>query len=145
MQKQNNFVAREKVNTQTKNSHTMKQTKQSSREKANLETTINHNGLALTNINFKNLSETMGFRGRQDHYDASVDFSIFPDGRREQGGIIQRKSDKNETRRAEKSNMPFSSADVVDRGRRERSCWSSETTKKFTGGPIFGKIKRLVG
>ena len=38
----------------------------------------NHNGLALTNVNFKNLSETMGFRGRQDHYDAYVeDFSIF--------------------------------------------------------------------
>ena len=37
----------------------------------------NHNGLALTNVNFKNLSETMGFRGRQDHYDAYVeDFSI---------------------------------------------------------------------
>ena len=38
----------------------------------------NHNGLALTNVNFKNLSETIGFRGRQDHYDAYViDFSIF--------------------------------------------------------------------
>ena len=38
----------------------------------------NHNGLALTNVNFKNLSETMGFRGRQEHYDAYVeDFSIF--------------------------------------------------------------------
>ena len=38
----------------------------------------NHNGLALTHVNFKNLSETMGFRGRQDHYDAYVeDFSIF--------------------------------------------------------------------
>ena len=37
----------------------------------------NHNGLALTNINYKNLSETMGFRGRQDHYDAYVeDFTI---------------------------------------------------------------------
>ena len=37
----------------------------------------NHNGLALTNVNFKNLSETMGFRVRQDHYDAYVeDFSI---------------------------------------------------------------------
>ena len=37
----------------------------------------NHNGLALTNVNFKNLSETMGFRGRQDHYDADVeDFRI---------------------------------------------------------------------
>ena len=30
----------------------------------------NHNGVALTNINFKNLSEHMGFRGHQDHYDA---------------------------------------------------------------------------
>jgi len=38
----------------------------------------NHNGLALTNVNFKNISETMGFRGRQDHYNAYVeDFSIF--------------------------------------------------------------------
>ena len=38
----------------------------------------NHNGLALTNVNFKTLSEAMGFRGRQDHYDAYVeDFSIF--------------------------------------------------------------------
>ena len=38
----------------------------------------NHNGLALPNVNFKDLSETMGFRGRQDHYDAYVeDFIIF--------------------------------------------------------------------
>ena len=31
-----------------------------------------HNGVALTNANFKNLSEHLGFRGRQDHYDAYV-------------------------------------------------------------------------
>ena len=38
----------------------------------------NHNGRTLTNVNFKDLSATMGFRGRQDHYDAYVkDFSIF--------------------------------------------------------------------
>ena len=37
----------------------------------------NHNGVALTNVNFKNLSEHMGFRGRQDHYNAYVeDFTI---------------------------------------------------------------------
>ena len=36
-----------------------------------------HNGTALTNVNFKNLTEIMGMRGRQDHYDAYVeDFSI---------------------------------------------------------------------
>ncbi|KAL9977701.1 hypothetical protein ACROYT_G015134 [Oculina patagonica] len=36
-----------------------------------------HSGLALTNINFKNLAEHLGFRGRQDHYYAYVeDFSI---------------------------------------------------------------------
>ena len=29
-----------------------------------------HNGVALTNANFKTLSEHFGFRGRQDHYDA---------------------------------------------------------------------------
>ena len=75
-QKQSNFAAREKENGQTKHSHTAKQTKKFSGVKANLETTM-----ALrwsTNVNFKNLSETMGFRGRQDHYDAYVeDFSIF--------------------------------------------------------------------
>ena len=38
----------------------------------------NHDGLALTNVNFKNLSKTMDFRGRQGHYDTYVqDFSIF--------------------------------------------------------------------
>ena len=31
-----------------------------------------HNGVALTNINLKNLSENFGLRGRQDHYDAYV-------------------------------------------------------------------------
>ena len=37
----------------------------------------NHNCVALTNVNFKNLSEHMGFRGRQDHYNAYVeDFTI---------------------------------------------------------------------
>ena len=37
-----------------------------------------HNGVALTNVNFKNLSEHLGFRGRQDHYNAYVeDFAIF--------------------------------------------------------------------
>lgn len=36
-----------------------------------------HNGVALTNANFKNLSEHFGFRGRQDHYDAYVeDFEV---------------------------------------------------------------------
>ncbi|XP_044167295.1 uncharacterized protein KIAA1958-like [Acropora millepora] len=36
-----------------------------------------HNGVALTNANFKNLSEHLGFRGRQDHYDAYVqDFEV---------------------------------------------------------------------
>ena len=36
-----------------------------------------HNGVALTNVNFKNLAEHLGFRGRQDHYNAYVeDFSI---------------------------------------------------------------------
>ena len=37
----------------------------------------NHKGIALTNVNFKNLSEHMGFRGCQDHYNACVeDFTI---------------------------------------------------------------------
>ena len=32
----------------------------------------NHNGVALTNAIFKNMSEHMGFtEGRQDHYNAS--------------------------------------------------------------------------
>ena len=31
-----------------------------------------HNGVALTNVNLKNLSENFGLRGRQDHYDAYV-------------------------------------------------------------------------
>ena len=36
-----------------------------------------HNGVALTNANFKNLSEHFGFRGRQDHYNAYVqDFKV---------------------------------------------------------------------
>ncbi|KAL9969612.1 hypothetical protein ACROYT_G021845 [Oculina patagonica] len=36
-----------------------------------------HNGVALTNANYKNLSEHFGFRGRQDHYDAYVqDFEV---------------------------------------------------------------------
>ena len=36
-----------------------------------------HDGVALTNVNFKNLSEHFGFRGRQDHYDAYVqDFEV---------------------------------------------------------------------
>ena len=36
-----------------------------------------HSGAALTNVNFKNLSEHFGFRGRQDHYDAYVqDFEV---------------------------------------------------------------------
>ena len=35
------------------------------------------NGVALTNVNFKNLAEHLGFRGRQDHYNAYVeDFTI---------------------------------------------------------------------
>ena len=83
----------------------------------------NHSGLALANVNFKNLSETMRFRGRQDHYDAHAcrRFQHFPDGRREQGGRVQRISDENETRRADKPNPPLSSADVVDGRRRDRS------------------------
>jgi len=32
-----------------------------------------HNGRALTHVNFKNLTEQMGFRGRQEHYDAYVE------------------------------------------------------------------------
>jgi len=37
----------------------------------------NHNGVAFTNVNFKNLSEHTGFRSRQDHYNAYVeDFTI---------------------------------------------------------------------
>jgi len=37
----------------------------------------NHNGVALTNANFKNLSEHIVFRGRQDHYNAyAEDFTI---------------------------------------------------------------------
>ena len=36
-----------------------------------------HNGTALTNVNFKNLTEIMGMRGRQAHYDAFIeDFNI---------------------------------------------------------------------
>ena len=31
-----------------------------------------HSGVALTNVNFKNLTENFGFPGRQDHYDAYV-------------------------------------------------------------------------
>ena len=35
------------------------------------------NGTALTNVNFKNLTEIMGMRGRQAHYDAYIeDFNI---------------------------------------------------------------------
>ena len=35
------------------------------------------NGKVLTNVNFKNLTEQLGFRGRQEHYDAYVeDFVI---------------------------------------------------------------------
>ena len=33
----------------------------------------NHNGVALTNVIFKNLSEHMRFRGRQDHCNAYVE------------------------------------------------------------------------
>jgi len=33
----------------------------------------NHNSVVLTNVNFKNLSEHMGFRGRQDHYNSYVE------------------------------------------------------------------------
>ena len=32
----------------------------------------NHSGAALTSVNFKNLLEHMGFRGRQDHYNVYV-------------------------------------------------------------------------
>ena len=36
-----------------------------------------HSGVALTNVNFKNLSDYFEFRGRQDHYDAYVeDFEV---------------------------------------------------------------------
>ena len=55
----------------------------------------NHSGVALTNVNFKNLSEHMGFRGRQDHYNAKVEnFTILPmeDGKK----VIQ--FEKNPTR-----------------------------------------------
>ena len=31
------------------------------------------NGKVLTNVNFKNLTEQLGFRGRQEHYDAYVE------------------------------------------------------------------------
>ena len=31
------------------------------------------NGKVLTNVNFKNLTEQLGFRGRQEHYDACVE------------------------------------------------------------------------
>jgi len=57
----------------------------------------NHNGLALINLNFKNLSETMGFRERQYHYDAYVeDFSIFQmaDGSR----VVEFKENPTKTR-----------------------------------------------
>ena len=36
-----------------------------------------HNGRVLTNVNFKNLTEQLGLRGRQEHYDSYVeDFLI---------------------------------------------------------------------
>ena len=31
------------------------------------------NGKVLTNVDFKNLTEQLGFRGRQEHYDAYVE------------------------------------------------------------------------
>ena len=38
---------------------------------------VDFNGKVLTNVNFKNLTEQLGFRGRQEHYDAYVeDFVI---------------------------------------------------------------------
>ena len=55
----------------------------------------NDNALASTNVNFKNLSETMGFRGRQDHYDAYVeDFSIFQNGSK----VVEFKGNSTKTR-----------------------------------------------
>ena len=105
---------------QTKQTHTAKQTKQFSGEKANGD----QNGLALTNVNFKNLSETMGFRGRQNHYDA------FQDGRCEKGGRIQRKSDENETRRAEKSAILSRCGRPTEAGEIQGNClkngWSTD-------------------
>ncbi|CAH3119802.1 unnamed protein product [Pocillopora meandrina] len=41
------------------------------------------NGKFLTNVNFKNLTEQLGFRGRQEHYDAYVEDVIIR--RREDG------------------------------------------------------------
>ena len=52
----------------------------------------NHNGLALTKVDFKNLSETMGFRGRQDHYDASI--SQMADGSK----VVESKENPTKTR-----------------------------------------------
>ena len=49
-----------------------------------------HNGLALTNVNFKNLSETMGFRGRQDHYASVNSISAHPPPPGQPRGICSR-------------------------------------------------------
>ena len=66
-------------------------------------------------------------------------FQHFPDGRREQGGRIERKSDESKTRKAEKSNPPLSSADVVDRPRRERS---REIIWRVAGAPTSDALKK---
>ena len=68
----------------------------------------NHNGVALTNVNFKNLSQHMGFRGRHDHYNAYVeDFTILQmaDGDK----VVQLKKNPTRTRQGGLQNKTRSS------------------------------------
>ena len=81
----------------------------------------NHNGVALTNVNFKNLSEHVGFRGRQDHYNAYVeDFTILQmaDG----GKVVQFEENPTKTRQGDLRNKTRSSPHQMwctDSGERE--------------------------
>ena len=104
----------------------------------------NHNGVALTNINFKNLSESMGFRGRQDHYNAYVeDFTVLQmaDGNK----VVQFEENPTKTRQGGLRNATRSSPQQMwctDGGERDpvilfEQWLSHRPTAMKNSGPLY--------
>ena len=64
----------------------------------------------ITNVNFKNLTEQLGFRGRQEHYDSYVEDFIIR--QQEDGGeVVEYRENPTKTRSG------FSAAGIVQRVR----------------------------
>ena len=103
-----------------------------------------HNGVALTNVNFKNLSEHLGFKGRQDHYNAYVEnFANFQtaDGSK----VVQFEENPTKTRQGGLRNKSRSSPQQMwstDSGERDpvrlfEQCLARRPEQIKNSGPLY--------